>query len=711
MIASALYRLSGFVLKDPVLVKNSYILQHTTPLGYMPVRRFLEVDLNSLKATPVGFETEQSRSETERKAEQSRSWHLVPLQYRYYDSTWHPALSIRMQFDDNGNFTGRDSNQWKLHMEAMHSLRDWATQHAPDITPDIQGMLDKLNEIDDNAISEIAKRLMQSGYGAIASGHDKRANDERANNKGANEEEKIRKLLRSLPSLWVFTWNGKSLFEDPRVLEWQRMHFVLNGYAKRLNKHLGDCVRYSNGKVYIDTGMPIQFTSMLTGKVITDLCIYMVPNLSGESYMEQLLSYYSPQFSSYGLDSNLNAPMGLDESWWVAATASIVFQDRQYSVPLARSFSLSFLPLAQTHGNSPVNDDIRDILSSIIVIEEDTEETSEEGKESPEDRDGSSAPKLDPEVKAAHRAAVKTASQFRKPSDRRPTADKDMPLIVALRQKSQGRSPLRYYAELPLGSRSDTSHNTARGRFHHLKNALRLTNIDGQTIDVGLRSVIGLMKELYLDNIPAASYAELWRCSFENRPYPAYLVVETAIAAAKWLSHGKGARKQPLRIRLSGSKVLSAIAFLKAHLYFSGYEVSEELNYKSDNTWYNLGRVIAICQWFQRQSLGDKQTNVENVLPSVQTSPSRVIGHVLLSVIPHISKLERNQPGEFSKLMSDLGFSVNSAVPEDILSVKRLDHNQLALVMLGYFQQLTQLFRKETNGKKSNNSKQEENNG
>ena len=681
MITSALYRLSEFVLKDPVVVANSHILRHTTPLGYMPVRRFLSVDLSSLKATPIGFETKQSRS-----------WHLVPLQYNYYDSTWHPALSIRMQFDDDGNFTGRDSQQWKLHMQAMHSLRDWSLQHAPDLTPDIQGMLDRLNEID-NVIPRVVDRLMQSGSGMVASDSDKGAN--------------IRKLRRYLSGLWVLTWNGKSLFEDPRVLEWQRMHFVLNGYAKRLEKYFGDCVRYSNGKVYIDTGMPMQFTSMLTGNVITDPCIYMVPSLTNDSMMEQMVSFYSPQFSSYGLTSNLNAPMGLDESWWVAATASIVFQDRQYSVSLAKGFSLSFLPLAQTHGYNPLSDYIRDLL----MIREEAEEPSDEDKESPEDRGELSAPKLDADVKAAHRAAVKTAAQFHKSSDDRPVADKDMPLIVALRQISRGRSPLRYYAELPLGSRSDTSHNTARGRFHHLKNALRLTNVDGRTTSVSLPGVIRTIEELYNGDIPAASYADLWRCSFENRPYPAHLVVETAIAAAKWLSHGRGTRKQSLRIRLSNNNVLSAIAFLKAHLYFSGYEVSEELKYDNKDTWYNLGRVIAICQWFQRQSLGDKQTNVENVLPSIQASPARVTWHVLMSVVPHISKLERNQPEEFSKLISDLGFSVNSAVPEDITSVKRLDHNQLALVMLGYFQQLTQLFRRETNDKKKSNGEQEGSNG
>jgi hypothetical protein len=680
MIAAALYKLSEFVLKDPVIVANSYILQHTTPLGYMPVRRFLSVDLSSLKANPIGFDTEQSRS-----------WHLVPLQYNYYDSTWHPALSIRMQFDDDGNFTGRDSKQWELHMEAMHSLRDWSVQHATDLTPDIQGMLDRLNEID-NVISGVVGSLMQSGSEMAASDSDKGAN--------------IRKLRQYLSGLWVLTWNGKSLYEDPRVLEWQRMHFVLNGYAKRLEKYFGDCVRYSNGKVYIDTGMPIQFTSMLTGSVITDPCIYMVPSLTNDSMMEQMVSFYSPQFSSYGMTSNLNAPMGLEESWWVAATASIVFQDRQYSVSLAKGFSLSFLPLAQTHGDNPVSDYIRDLL----MIREEAEEPSEEGKESPEDR-GESSPKLDADVKAAHRAAVKTAAQFHKSSDDRPVADKDMPLIVALRQISRGRSPLRYYAELPLGSRFDTSHNTARGRFHHLKDALRLTNVDGRTTSVSLPSVIRTIEELYNGDIPAASYADLWRCSFENHPYPAHLVVKTAIAAAKWLSHGKGARKQPLRIRLSSNNVLSAIAFLKAHLYFSGYEVSEELRYDNKDTWYNLGRVIAVCQWFQRQSLGDKQTNVENVLPSIQASPARVIGHVLQTVIPHISKVERDKPEEFSRLISDLGFSVNSAVPEDITSVKRLDHNQLALVMLGYFQQLTQLFRRETNGKKNNNSEQEGSNG
>jgi hypothetical protein len=152
------------------------------------------------------------------------------------------------------------------------------------------------------------------------------------------------------------------------------------------------------------------------------------------------------------------------------------------------------------------------------------------------------------------------------------------------------------------------------------------------------------------------------------------------------------------------------MAFLKAHLYFSGYEVSEELSYGSKSTWYNFGRVVAICQWFQRLSLGNKQTNIEDTLTTIHAQPSRVVDHVLRTVIPHMKKVARTN-GSYEVLMRELDYPLRHVDPEEVTGTTRLNHDEVALVMLGYFQQLVKLFSRQSDNRKEDNNGEEHSNG
>jgi hypothetical protein len=428
----------------------------------------------------------------------------------------------------------------------------------------------------------------------------------------------------------------------------------------------------------------------------------MIPNLVGGK-MEQLISFDKDSFSSYGMKNNLNAPMGLDESWWVAATASIVFQDNRFTAHLGDNVSVTFLPKHMPKLQGDLINDLRELGIEIEAIDDSSKNTDEE---------------LDPDARAAHRAAVEAARQFRTGFDKRSNVAQDAEVIAILREKAQGRSPIRYYSELPVGAANDTSHSTARGRFHCMKSALRVSSVRDEARVVSLISIIQMLKKVYAakkSQLPSDVYTELWRCSYDNKPYPPSLVQMVEHAALNWIAHdshiqqGKSGKKiDPVLLTFDDRYVLPAMAFLKAHLYFSGYEVSEELSYGSKSTWYNLGRVIAICQWFQRLSLGNKQTNIEDTLTTIHAQPSRVVDHVLKTVLPHVKKVARTN-GNYEVLMRELDYPLRYVDPDEVTGTTRLNHDEVALVMLGYFQQLVRLFNKQLNKEEDNNGEEHSN--
>jgi hypothetical protein len=656
VLTKSLYEISRTILANPVIVTNTYILKNNiTPLGYLPVHTLLKLD-------PCRNTVELVRPDERGLG----SWYITPYQYRYYEDTWHPALAVtrpRPSKDPNK----KPPDRWGQHLAALSELGSYLSSISSPYAEHVSALLTQIQD-ENKVVDWVIDRLK------LSIGDSKTIED-------------------ALYIPWLFLWDGIVLSEIPDVIEWQREQFVLKGYAARLTEFKFE-VEYLNGRAHIRT--PDTFTSMLTGEVIPDPCIYMVPNLVGGK-MEQLISFDKASFTSYGMRGNLNAPMGLDESWWVAATASIIFQDNRFTAHLGDNVSITFLPKGTSKLQRDLLDDLRELGIEIEAIVEDSRSAEEE---------------LDPDTRAAHRTAVEAAKQFRTGSDKKSNVAEDAEVIAILREKAQGRSPIRYYSELPVGAASDTSHNTARGRFHCMKSALRISSIRGETRVISLISIIQMLKKVYASKksqLPSDVYTELWRCSYDNKPYPPSLVQMVENAALNWIAHDshiqKGKKIDPILLTFDDRYVLPAMAFLKAHLYFSGCEVKETLNYKNDNTWYNLGRVIAVCQWFQRQSLGDKQTNIEDSLTSIQSQPSRVAAFVLQTVVPHIKKVARNN-GNHEMLMTELGYALNNINADEVTSATRLDNDQLALVMLGYFQQLVKLFNKQLNKKEKSNGEE-----
>jgi hypothetical protein len=542
MLTRALYEISRNVLTNPVIVANAYILKDgRTPLGYLPVQKLLKLDLcqNTVELVP---QDEKGLG----------SWYIIPYQYRYYESKWHPALSIRRQTsgkntDDNDtddkNADDRPKNRWSQHLVALSELESYLSSISSQYAEHVGALLAQLQD-ENKVVDWVTDRLK------LSVGDSKTIED-------------------ALYIPWLFLWDGVMLSNLPEIVEWQREQFVLKGYAARLTESKLE-VEYLDGRAHIRT--PHTFTSMLTGKVITDPCVYMVPSLAGGK-MEQLISFDKDSFTSYGMKNNLNAPMGLDESWWVAATASIVFQDNRFTAHLGDNVSVTFLPKHTPKLQSDLIDDLRELGIEIEAIDDSSKNTEEE---------------LDPDSRAAHRAAVEAARQFHTGSDKKSNVAEGAEVIAILREKAQGRSPIRYYSELPVGAANDISHNTARGRFYNLKSALRISSVRGEKRVISLISIIQMLKKVYASKksqLPADVYTELWRCSYDNKPYPPSLVQLVENAALNWIAHdshiqksNSNKRMDPILVTFDDRYVIPAMAFLKAHLYFSGYEVSEELS-------------------------------------------------------------------------------------------------------------------------------------
>jgi hypothetical protein len=57
-------------------------------------------------------------------------------------------------------------------------------------------------------------------------------------------------------------------------------------------------------------------------------------------------------------------------------------------------------------------------------------------------------------------------------------------------------------------------------------------------------------------------------------------------------------------------------------------------------------------------------------------------------------------------LMTELGYALNNINADEVSGTTRLNHDEVALVMLGYFQQLVRLFNKQLNKEEDNNGEE-----
>ena len=140
MLTRSLYEISKTVLTNPVIVANAYILKHgKTPLGYLPAQKLLKLDL---------FRNTVELVQPDEKG--LCSWHIIPYQYRYYESKWHPALSIRRQTPgkntDDADTDDQCKSRWSQHLSALSELGSYLSSISSPYAEHISALLTQIQD-------------------------------------------------------------------------------------------------------------------------------------------------------------------------------------------------------------------------------------------------------------------------------------------------------------------------------------------------------------------------------------------------------------------------------------------------------------------------------------------------------------------------------------------------------------------------------------
>lgn len=618
MLTRFLYRHAESVLTNPLLVFNPRILQFPrAPLGYMPVKEVILAD-----ALSGGIHVINDR------------WTIIPFPYKYY-TTLVPILA--------GKISGAKMSPHNIDSpefrDAMGELYCWAQQRIPRVAHKFGAAIKLLP----NLPKQIKQELSLAGY----------------------PEKELQRLMGAYIAI---TYEGELLSDLPEVIEWYRERFA-EAYNYRL-KSEGFHALYQNGTIQLHVkGVPVTAVSTLTGQLVTDPCYYMVPYLVGMS-QQQLVSFDKDTFRSYAKPANLNAPMGLEESWWVAACACILFNDQMFSERLGSTSGgdvrISFLEVSDrgiVEEDSEL-DDIRDMLVR---------------HRQPVRRDGK-------EGEQARVAAVDDASRLYRSSSSPIAVSESARLTIILREEKQGRSPLRYLSEVSVGE--------ARRRFRNLKEALRL---EGRTAPLwGIIELFKSKSSKKVKKVPSDVLISLWRCSYENTPYPDYIVQQGLDFLKVWLAFYSYTDKKvtdPYDI-LSNHKVRNAMALAKAHVHFSKEGgVKDTLNTGYPSTWYQLGRVVAVCQEAQRLSLEGKRTNIQETLAIFQDRPHDAFNMTMLRAEPHWQKLKENEDNfeTYRRLQALRNDAISKVDISEVTNTSKLSSVQFCEFLLGYYQQLASM--------------------
>lgn len=609
MLVRILYHKAYQVLTEPRIVQNGHILHsRRAPLGYLPVYQPLLVDVHTGAVQPA------------------EGWMIIPLRYRYYQD-FSPVLAEKVGNLKNPQF----------HHQ-MHRLCEWATQHLPAYASHFQ---QALRFVQGDPEQHIDAQVRKAGWSA----------------------EEMKRLMRSFVLLVA---DGRPLSDLPEVIERERERFMREAYHPRIEDK-GFRADYRDGKpvITLSDGRPLRTYSLLTGALVSDPCYFMVPNFAGGN-MEQLVSFYGDPTNSYGRSSNLNAPMGLEESWWVAACASVLFNERRFTRKVGSASGDVCLTYLEADPQSIVEESEElQALQEILGIDlSPVEQQSQQ------------------ELESARSAAVDEADRFYRAAPSPKEASSSAMLYVILREVKRGRSPVRYLSVLDAP--------TARERFRRLKRALQVD---------GYRPALWGIIQLFASGgkssgkVPADVITALWQCSYENRPYPDHIISQALHQLAVWLAFGSHLRRSGKRKRydlmqvFDHNRVLPALSLVKANLEFTQGGAPVSLNPDYQSTWYHLGRVVAICQEAQHRSLEGKRTNIQETLAIFQDRPHDAMNMVLLRAEPHWSKLAE----EGGWLRTQLYEAMRGVDVQTVSAADKLDSKQFSELLLGYYQQLAEL--------------------
>lgn len=615
VLANLLYERAKRVLKD---VSNAHLLDGPVPLGYLPVPKHLEVDASTESVRLVD------------------RWTIIPTGDKY--SKFPPTLAGRLMGEESEG--GEEKNGkgktnfippigHPIYMAALQDLRAWLEQHNPQYVPAIDAVIALIPRLN-SLLTEFTKRV------------------------GLTEKE----ARAAMQMRVLFTWDGQRLTDLPEVVQWFRKRYT-EAYDRRL-KDTGYRAEYQNGAIRLYYGdSPVEASSILSGQRISDPCIYMMPYLDGNQ-SKQLISFDKSSYQSYSRLSNLNAPMGLEETWWIAACASRIFNDSWYTKRLGKTCKGS---AALTHLEELQDSVVRDAELDAL-IEELLGIPANEVSDEDESTGG----------KQARAVAADEAARFYKSSSSSLQANPDARVTVILREEVQGRSCIRYISTVSLAE--------AVERFRTLKQALTL---NGRTAP--LWGVIELFKSKTDGKIPADALISLWSCSYENVAYYDYLVAEMVMRLTNHLAYHQNKDRDREKKGMSPLEVRNGMAFLKAHVHFTRGGMVMSTDY--DSPWYQIGRLVAICREVQRRSLDGGNTNIEQVLSVFQVNPHMALNMALSRVEPHWDKIKETPA--YQELRKQFDDAVSRIDVTKVAAVSELDELGCSELLLGYYQQMASM--------------------
>jgi len=172
--------------------------------------------------------------------------------------------------------------------------------------------------------------------------------------------------------------------------------------------------------------------------------------------------------------------------------------------------------------------------------------------------------------------------------------------------------------------------------------------------------------------IAAPLEVALWRCALLNLPIPDVVLSKVVMRARALVTSGD-------------SITFVQAGLLKAFHLRRNQKIDMVMNPEGPVP-YQCGRLLAVLSELQRAALGDVGAGVvERFYPAASSTPSLVLGRLVLNAQNHLQKLRGDKPGLaywFEQQMQ----SVLAAIPVDALP-STLSLEQQSLFALGFYQQ------------------------
>lgn len=467
--------------------------------------------------------------------------------------------------------------------------------------------------------------------------------------KDKNGDKKL-KDLKNIVVFAMYSVNQKTIADKDIIKKWETLFQKGKTTKKGV---IGQCCISGEKDIIARTHFPIKGV------------------MDSQSSGAAIVSYNSPSFESYNKEQSYNGPISEKVMRKYTAALNYFLQSGSKNKTTIGKDTLVFWAESE---NEDYIDEIWDLLG--IKPTESTEEATES------------------KVMSAlnHIRIGQVPLDFAK--------DDDMKFHLLALSPNGGRISIRRYYNTSLGA-------FRRNMLQHYMDMMLLNSKDEfkqisfrQILDATISSVI--TEDRGSKTNPDFS-GSLFETALNNYLYPSALFAEM-IARVKTDNIKSDDRLKTARlIKLTSIRV----AFIKAYLvrkdrkYNTKEEINLELNKNNFKEAYLLGRLFAIMEKTQQDAIPSASSTIKDrFFASACSTPATVFPSLLIGYQNHIAKLGKKGI-RYEKLLDEIASKLSDSFP------KQLDLDGQGRFILGYYQQRTDLWKKQNNIKE-NESKQEE---